>query len=159
MDSERPGPTIFQLTLQGLEELEHFPTREARARALSSLSDSVRGWALTKGIVLTGGAAVAVLLLLRSVLPRYGPAVFGLRIFQDFSVLFAVATFVLMLRWLHRRDAARALRPMLLDAGVPVCLQCGYLLRGLSQTEHCPECGAAIAEPTRRLLSTGTAPE
>ena len=34
----------------------------------------------------------------------------------------------------------KSLRRQLLEAGVPICLKCGYDIRGLS-TPRCPECG------------------
>lgn len=44
---------------------------------------------------------------------------------------------------LFRRRIARSLREQLLDAGVPVCLACGYDLRGQVEP-RCPECGRAF---------------
>jgi len=50
--------------------------------------------------------------------------------------------------WLFRRRIQRSLRRQLIDRGVPVCLKCGYQLRGLMDP-RCPECGEAFDE---RLL-------
>ncbi len=45
--------------------------------------------------------------------------------------------------WAWRREFRRHLRKCLVAHGVPVCIPCGYDLRG--QTEpRCPECGAAF---------------
>lgn len=47
------------------------------------------------------------------------------------------------LRFAFRGPVRRALRVELCKRGVPVCVPCGYDLRGL-QTRRCPECGAAF---------------
>jgi predicted RNA-binding Zn-ribbon protein involved in translation (DUF1610 family) len=53
-----------------------------------------------------------------------------------------------------RRDMPKALRQQLLEAGVPVCLACGYGLRGLPcGAERCPECGKKIGDRARTLLN------
>jgi len=44
---------------------------------------------------------------------------------------------------LARRGIERHLRTRLLAAGVPVCMHCGYDLRGQTQA-RCPECGRAF---------------
>jgi len=41
-----------------------------------------------------------------------------------------------------RRKMRRSLRRILVEYGVPVCLECGYELRGLP-TNRCPECGTS----------------
>lgn len=40
------------------------------------------------------------------------------------------------------RTSAPYVRKALCDIGEPVCMECGYSLRGLSEREKCPECGA-----------------
>ncbi len=42
--------------------------------------------------------------------------------------------------WFWRRRVRRFLRERLLALGVPICLKCGYDLRGQT-TPRCPECG------------------
>lgn len=45
--------------------------------------------------------------------------------------------------WMARAAARRVLRHELAKRGIPICLHCGYDLRG--QTEpRCPECGERI---------------
>lgn len=154
MRDKAPKHTVFDLTLKGLEELDHFPTKESRARAFASLSGTIRGWELVKGVAVTASAPILTLVLLRAVLPRLWPSVFGVRFFHDFSVIFAILAFVVVLRWLHRRGAARWLRVKLVEEGVPVCVECGYLLRGLSPgAERCPECGRSLTAQVRCLIA------
>ena len=45
--------------------------------------------------------------------------------------------------WLARRKIRRLLRRQLHEAGVPICMQCGYDLHGLTKP-RCPECGCAV---------------
>ncbi len=62
----------------------------------------------------------------------------GILIGVLFGVFFGVAY-----HWLWRRPIRRSLRQRLQQEGVPICLQCGYDLRG--QTEpRCSECGTAF---------------
>ncbi len=56
-------------------------------------------------------------------------------------VLGVGGTFVLSRLW--RRRTRRHLRTELVTRGVPVCVPCGYDLRGLPEP-RCPECGAAF---------------
>lgn len=53
----------------------------------------------------------------------------------------------------RRRAYQTEVRRQLLARGIPVCLNCGYSLRG--QTEpRCSECGAAIQAPADRSTSS-----
>lgn len=54
------------------------------------------------------------------------------------SLLVLIGTQVL--RWYHLQPTRRRLREQLVRSGVPICIQCGYLLKGLSEP-RCPECG------------------
>jgi hypothetical protein len=51
-----------------------------------------------------------------------------------------------------RRDASGFLRERLLDCGVPVCLACGYCLRGIA-SERCPECGVELPPRVREIMA------
>lgn len=62
-----------------------------------------------------------------------------------FSVFVVTYALVVMLglaldRHLTRSETRRCLRRM----GLPICIICGYDLRGLEQCERCPECGREI---------------
>ena len=47
--------------------------------------------------------------------------------------------------WLFRRRTRRHLREKLVQLGVPICVPCGYDLRG--SKERCPECGTEFHIP------------
>lgn len=59
----------------------------------------------------------------------------------------------IVVAWLFRSRIRWALRRELAQAGVPICIECGYDLRGLSRP-RCPECGepfdaTLLGEPGR----------
>lgn len=150
-----PRKNLLNYTLGGLPELDHFPTADARQRALDEIGaeagdlKSGHFWLGVLGTV--AGALVARWLvgwLLSFVLwPRL--------VEELLHTIGTLAGFLLLLRWLHRRGMARDLRAKLLAGGVPICEPCGYLLRGLSPaTGRCPECGAHFASRVCELLAT-----
>jgi len=51
--------------------------------------------------------------------------------------------------WLSKKATRRKLRRMMVEAGVPICLKCGYDLRG-QVTPRCPECGTPFDEKLLR---------
>ena len=65
--------------------------------------------------------------------------------FADFLVSVAALSLVFSAYlystlWVYRRRIERVLRERLLELGIPVCLHCGYDLRGQT-VPRCPECG------------------
>jgi hypothetical protein len=59
----------------------------------------------------------------------------------------------LTIRALHRWGVRRDLRHKLIKLGVPVCVGCGYLLRGLPvDTPVCPECVRKLDANVRSML-------
>ena len=56
-----------------------------------------------------------------------------------------------MTRLMRRPWYASAFRRELCRRGHPVCISCGYWLRGLNQkSKHCPECGKPLRRHRRR---------
>ena len=53
------------------------------------------------------------------------------------------------MRWQLCNPMRKHLREQLIARGVPICLRCGYDVKGLAKP-RCPECGEAFDE---RLLS------
>ncbi|MBI1826198.1 MAG: hypothetical protein HYR83_07405 [Planctomycetes bacterium] len=43
------------------------------------------------------------------------------------------------------------MRKELLNCGIPVCIKCGYCLRG-NDSDKCPECGREIETDIRRMI-------
>lgn len=110
---------------------------------------SRRGWVQLTLLLVTVGIALPLIIRSMRTLP----------LFQQLLVMMPIGlTAGLLIRYvalaLTRRDAARFLRAALLDCGVPVCLDCGYCLRGLS-SECCPECGRKIDERVTKLIRRG----
>lgn len=157
MRSKKPksGRVILDVSLAGTPELEQFETEEQRQQALSEISKEA-------GNPRTGNYWLAVVILVFSVLaagyaadvllhwvvwPNWVEDVLGWG--------FRIAAFLLVLRSLHRWGSRVELRQKLLAAGVPVCLSCGYSLRGLAgDSERCPECGTRIPESVSALTGS-----
>ncbi|MCB9854113.1 MAG: hypothetical protein H6818_00390 [Phycisphaerales bacterium] len=66
------------------------------------------------------------------------------------SPVYIIGSSYVILR-IRRRSIQRHLRRRLIASGVPICLHCGYDLRGL-QDARCPECGRSF--DARLLLPT-----
>lgn len=134
-----------------LPELELFPDEETRRDAMKRVQRELRP---RRSIQLAGlfifVLTIPFMIALRrklSSLFQGDPWVAGI-----FSGLMAGGA-GLAVTWLWRRDASVYLRQRLLDCGVPVCLGCGYCLRGLT-SERCPECGMEVPAIVRDLIAS-----
>lgn len=148
-----PKRHILNFTLRGLPELNYFDSEEDRQRALQAIGSEA-------GNIRSGGFWLAILLLVSSAVAARFVAAWLLSyvhwhhevedLLRALSMIL-VAFFVL--RRLHRWGAAGDLRRKLLAAGIPICLKCGYLLRGLPlEPSRCPECGTPFNEEAKALL-------
>ena len=76
------------------------------------------------------------------------------------SLFFVGGYFVLLIfqmlrfRWFGRQY----MRDKLLECGVPVCVKCGYCLRGLA-ADQCPECGKELDARVRALIRDEAQPD
>lgn len=130
-------------------ELAYFEASEERDKALDvAMAAAKRGmgvWtvSIAAGLLIVGAAIdVSIGRYLRGTAFEgvWGSPNMGAFILP--SIAFAG---LIMLR-IRRHRLDRSLREQLVQRGVPICLECGYDLRG--QTEaRCPECGTAF-DPT-----------
>ena len=151
-DAGKPRPNLFRYTLKGVEELDHFPSEESRLRALDEIGSEVRLRDLAFGITILAAVVFTTAAGTRMLIRWLIPGVLG-SADKDVSLLCGVIVGVVVMRWLHRWGTAKSLRRKLLKCGVPVCVHCGYLLRGLpTDVGLCPECGTAIPTETRLII-------
>jgi hypothetical protein len=134
-------------------EIQLFPTKKARMDALQAVEARLR-WHWPR-LLVYGLLACAFILppaLLDCawpgrVLPR-GPMTIAIcTIVPPYSALFTT-------HLLYRKRRAREFRKLLCEQGIPICLHCGYDLRG--QTDpRCPECGRPFDPTLLRPVEKG----
>lgn len=136
--------------LFGLPELDSFPDEPSRDAAIRRLHADLAGASSGHAIwsfLLMISAMVAIYVGFRAEFSRYVPPFYAKLV----GWLLSVGLIMGLLWRSYRRSAPGILRARLLESGVPICVACGYLLRGLSG-DRCPECGRAVDEQVRRLL-------
>jgi hypothetical protein len=143
--------------LSSAPELELFPTIEARDKAIREIEKSMMpswrdGWGWLKFFLIVTVVMLAPYSLIIWISNAVSPLSQPWRGYLELVV--AIVVYVEIIWFLLRRDIPRTLRQKLLEAGVPVCLDCGYGLRGLpAGTERCPECGKKLDDRVRALMS------
>ena len=123
-------------------ELELFDDPQQRREALSRARQMVFDQVGRKPQYVTFLVTVIALLgFLISLICLFGrPTMWA---FALIPIVASGAT-VLAVQYIFRRPIRQHLRRQLNDAGVPVCMQCGYNLAG-NTSGRCPECGTACA--------------
>jgi hypothetical protein len=152
------GYRLLSATLAGLPEMKCFENQAQRDRALAQIARQTGGDAgsLAGGISVLVVATLVTLAVSQWLLGLWNAPPLAVDVVP---VVVALLCSWRVLCWLHRRGFRPALRAQLVEAGVPVCQQCGYLLRGLARDHaRCPECGWPFSEAVRRLLPESAAP-
>ena len=98
-----------------------------------------RFWLGLLGYTLGVGALVLVTLVSLRPWLKLTPSMFG-------GIVGGVTggSGTVVLTWFWRHRCRRFLRRQLLASGIPICLKCGYDLRG--SKDICPECGTTMQE-------------
>lgn len=148
---------LLNLTLAGLPELEFFESDAKREAALAEIAKQAgrpTTWGYWSAVLLLGAAAIATRQLIKWLFRFvYWPG--ELEDVLSIAVVVAVALF--FIRRFHRRGFPAMLRQKLIEQGVPMCLKCGYNLRGQpADSTRCPECGTAINEASKIILGERT---
>ena len=123
---------------QWFPELEHFQTPVARRRAFRRATRRALSTPLYWGFAL---ACTALGVWVKFVVERIWhvpPLVLAILL-----GLYAGAAIGYGGIWAFRRRIRVLLRQKLIEEGVPVCVQCGYMLKGVI-LPRCPECGTAF---------------
>lgn len=143
----------LNITLAGLPEMDYFESDEKREAALAQIAKEAgrpTTWGYWTAVILLATAAICTGQFIKWLL-RYVNWPDELE--DMFSILVVVAVAVVLIRRFHRQGFPAMLRQKLIEQGVPMCLKCGYSLRGLEAgTTRCPECGTEINEESRRIL-------
>ena len=139
-------PTVQLRRFSALSLLEQGKAREQAWAAVKLRSNTYFVWRLVSWTV----AAVLILLLGRfSARSGARPTTIA-AVSVGFALLVVAAASTVPI-WAARRDLEAKLRLELIARHIPVCLECGYLLRDL-QGDVCPECGWRLDDQVRRLV-------
>lgn len=140
--------------LAGLAEVQLFPDEVTRREAFRRMRRDLRS---RRSIQFASLVVFVLVMMLCKVLDSAASTLFG----ASWTAEIALSAIIglaggLAMTWLWRRDGALFLRQSLLDCGVPVCVDCGYCLRGLT-SDRCPECGREIDERLAKLIAESNA--
>ena len=138
--------------LKDLPETQLFADDEQREKAIRDLENSGPAWhAILHIIILIS----ALLLFKKFVWYRLPiPPEIESWLFPIFPAFVIIAYSV----YWQRQRAAVFFRNILLQDGVPVCMKCGYCLRGLS-SDRCPECGKELDARVQALIRVEAQPD
>jgi hypothetical protein len=141
--------------VHGLPEWNLFPDDAARRKAIEEIERGMMP-RLIKGLLQFLAAVVIFFgapMLIAHLVAHYALPFLG-RWNNRLMWIVAIAGYTIVVYLALRRDMPKALRQQLVKAGVPVCLKCGYDLRGLpSHRTNCPECGREFKLEVAKLLS------
>lgn len=144
----------------GLAEWELFPSEAERLRVLNDIDASTIP--RTFGQLIMFLLTVAVLLLgpyfvVGWIMHVVAPGTTTTHNWIRWGI--TLVTYTVLVFVLIRRDVPKTLRKRLLELGVPVCLPCGYGLKGLPpDREQCPECGRTLSRRVREILRENAEP-
>lgn len=136
----------------GIPEADYFPSDEQRDVALAQVVKEVGNWRKNfyRVILLFVLVNIAAHLLLWYV-SRFVAIPSSIRTALPGGLI--GGSFVFILNQIHRRKYPLLLRKKLIEQGVPMCLKCGYNLRGQpTYSTRCPECGTAINDESKKIL-------
>jgi hypothetical protein len=102
-----PKPNLFNLTLRGMEELEHFKTVEERQRVLEEIGSDVKVRDLAVGITLCATAGFAGFWVVRLVFRYVPPTSIPAWVAENSCYVGGAAGMFLMMRFLHGTGAAQ----------------------------------------------------
>jgi len=144
----------LNLTLAGLPEMDYFESDEKRIAALRQIAKDAgrpNQWGYWVGVGLIWLVSMSVYFF-----GRYAMHFVQWPSLTEKALSFIVMLLaaVLLIRRFHRQGMQSMLRSELLKQGVPVCIKCGYLLRGLTvETGRCPECGRGFDGLVRAIIT------
>jgi hypothetical protein len=125
-------------------ELELVVDQQERRRILSAASSHIHMRPIFWIALIAGSIVISVVLSLALVgLGRYVRISAGVR--AGIVATIISASIGLLAQYAFRKPMQKYIRQRLVEMGIPICIACGYDLRG-QQEPRCPECGTP-AEP------------
>ncbi len=136
----RRTPTGYEWLFAGLPEMGLFETPVQRREVLNEVGRP-RGLSIGRKLSFAIPMVLCVTILMAS---RAG--LIRNRTITGMAMA-GVPAIIFMELWQRRAAVRRPIREKLLSLGVPVCLECGYSLRGAPpDSSRCPECGTEMAQ-------------